>query len=232
MTTTTEPSPHAGHLLGFNAGYVDTAGFLALSGLFTAHVTGNFVTLGAALIQGGSGAWAKLSALPVFCVVVLLTRLLSQSIVARGLPVLGRLVVCKVVLLAAAGALMVVLGPFSNGDQAPAFLAGMLMVAAMAVQNAMQRMHMKSAPPSTLMTGNTTQVMIDLADLFKGVSGTARDEALARLRRMVPAIAAFAVGCAVAALAYVGLGMWCFALPPVVGLLTLPWLRESAPQRG
>jgi len=29
-------------LLGFNGGYVDTMGFLALQGLFTAPVTGNF----------------------------------------------------------------------------------------------------------------------------------------------------------------------------------------------
>jgi uncharacterized membrane protein YoaK (UPF0700 family) len=36
-------------LLSVNAGYVDTAGYLALQGLFTAHVTGNFVTLGASL---------------------------------------------------------------------------------------------------------------------------------------------------------------------------------------
>ena len=36
-------------LLSLNAGFVDTAGFLALQGLFTAHVTGNFVTLGASL---------------------------------------------------------------------------------------------------------------------------------------------------------------------------------------
>jgi len=36
-------------LLSFDGGFVDTAGFLGLQGLFTAHVTGNFVTLGAAL---------------------------------------------------------------------------------------------------------------------------------------------------------------------------------------
>jgi len=37
------------------AGYVDTAGYSALQGLFTAHVTGNFVTLGASLVSGTSG---------------------------------------------------------------------------------------------------------------------------------------------------------------------------------
>src|SRR6201994_3766930 len=64
-------------LLSLNAGYVDTAGFLALQGLFTAHVTGNFVTLGASLVLGTSGAVAKLLALPVFCLVIVLTRILS-----------------------------------------------------------------------------------------------------------------------------------------------------------
>src|SRR5215831_17788225 len=42
-------------LWSFNGGYVDTAGFLALHGLFTSHVTGNFVTLGAT-ISGGPPA--------------------------------------------------------------------------------------------------------------------------------------------------------------------------------
>ena len=51
-------------LLSVNGGYVDSAGFLALQGLFSAHVTGNFVTLGAALVLGTSGVVAKLIALP------------------------------------------------------------------------------------------------------------------------------------------------------------------------
>ena len=50
-------------ILSFNGGYVDAAGFLALQGLFTAHVTGNFVTLGATLAFGTTGAVAKLLAL-------------------------------------------------------------------------------------------------------------------------------------------------------------------------
>ena len=47
--------PSVPTLWSFNGGYVDTAGFLALHGLFTSHVTGNFVTFGAAIAQGTSG---------------------------------------------------------------------------------------------------------------------------------------------------------------------------------
>lgn len=69
-------------LLSFNAGYVDTASFLALHGLFSAHVTGNFVTLGAALVsESQTGAWAKLAALPMFCITVLWVKLLDQKFV-------------------------------------------------------------------------------------------------------------------------------------------------------
>src|SRR5262249_9557437 len=66
-------------LLSFNGGFVDTAGFLGLQGLFTAHVTGNFVTLGAALVFGTHGVIAKVLALPEFVLVVALARLLGSA---------------------------------------------------------------------------------------------------------------------------------------------------------
>ena len=65
-------------VLSFNAGYVDTASFLALHGLFAAHVTGNFVTLGAALISDNhAGAWTKLAALPMFPVSATVQKLIN-----------------------------------------------------------------------------------------------------------------------------------------------------------
>jgi uncharacterized membrane protein YoaK (UPF0700 family) len=53
-------------LLSFNGGYVDTIGYLSLQGLFTSHVTGNFVTIGAALVFGTSGIVASCWRCPCF----------------------------------------------------------------------------------------------------------------------------------------------------------------------
>ncbi|WP_204277001.1 DUF1275 family protein, partial [Escherichia coli] len=71
----------------------------------------------------------------------------------------------------------------------------------MAIQNAVHRVHLASAPPSTLMTGTTTQIMLDLADKIY----TRRDDEKRAPSKLVPMsvnILAFALGCALAALAY------------------------------
>jgi len=112
-------------LLTVNAGYVDTAGFLALQGLFTAHVTGNFVTLGASLVLGTSGGVAKLLALPVFCAVVIVTRLLSSALLRRHRPALRIVLGLKVILLVVGAVLATKFGPFANGDAWQAVLTGM-----------------------------------------------------------------------------------------------------------
>src|ERR1700744_3796027 len=112
-------------LLSLNAGFVDTAGFLALQGLFTAHVTGNFVTLGASLVLGTSGAVAKLLALPVFCAVVMVVRLLSSRLPKRLGAVLETMLCVKIVLLTTGAALAIRFGPFHEGDSWQAIVTGM-----------------------------------------------------------------------------------------------------------
>jgi uncharacterized membrane protein YoaK (UPF0700 family) len=215
-------------LLSTTGGYTDTAGFLALQGLFTAHVTGNFVTLASALVLGTSGVVAKLLALPLFCLVVLLTRLLSYQLPAMGLPGLRSLLSLKALLLLLGACLAIRFGPFRNGDSGPAILTGMTLVCAMAIQNAVHRIHLASVPPTTLMTGTTTQIMIDLADLMHGAAAPAQVVLRPRLMRMMASVSAFATGCAAAALCYAFLGMWCFCVPPLLALCTLIH-KDSAP---
>ena len=208
-------------LLSLNAGYVDTAGFVTLQGLFTAHVTGNFVTLGAALVLGTSGVLAKLMALPVFCLTVFGARLAGHVLRERRLPAFAILLTAKLLLLIAAAVMAVALGPFTNGDSVAALATGMILVCAMSIQNAVHRVHLAWAPPSTLMTGNTTQIMLDLADLLTGRAGNQGSAMRARLAAMAAAVGVFALGCAAAALIAHWTGTWCFLVPPLIAAATL-----------
>ena len=211
-------------LLSLNAGYVDTAGFLALQGLFTAHVTGNFVTFGASMVLGTSGAVAKLLALPMFCAIVVFTRVLSTLLDRWKLPSLRTLLVLKLLLLTLGAVLAIRLGPFADGDAWAAIATGMVLVSAMAIQNAVHRIHLGSAPPTTLMTGTTTQIMIDVADLMLGAPPEAKAAARARLRRMSLSVVCFAAGCLLAALLYGTVQVWCFIFPAILAALAVwPW---------
>ncbi|NTC82504.1 MULTISPECIES: YoaK family protein [Rhizobium/Agrobacterium group] len=202
-------------LMSLNGGYVDTAGFLAMHGLFTAHVTGNFVTFGAALAQGSSGALTKLLALPVFCSVVVLSQIASIRLLRSGKPVLSMMLITKTLLLVIGACLAIGYGPFPVGDTWPLFLTGMSLVAAMAIQNAVHRVHLSSAPPTTLMTGTTTQIMLDLAELMGGsVDESKRATVRARIAKLTPSLLAFAIGCLIAAGLFMLVGMWCFLVPP------------------
>src|SRR6204780_1241136 len=189
-------------ILGVNAGYMDTAAFLALKGLFTAHVTGNFVTLGAALVTGTSGALAKLLALPVFCVVAIAVRLFSYGLRARSRPVASTLLAMQLLLMILGALLATSFGPFTSADGYAALATGMTLVAAMAIQNAAHRVHFASAPPSTVMTGTTTQIMMDLGDLIHGLTPEKATATRDRLRQMTLSVVAFATGCALGALLY------------------------------
>ena len=203
--------PSLSVLLGVNAGFVDTVGFLTLQGLFTAHVTGNFVTIAASLLTGHAGLVAKLAALPVFLFVVAICGLLANRWREQG-GGLRNLILLQLVLLLITAALALTFGPFGDPDRPMAVATGLFGVAAMAVQNAKGRLYLGHLPPSTLMTGNSTQIALDLVGLGLGSPNVSRE----KLRNFVMGVGAFALGCMLAALAVAQLRMGAFLLPPIL----------------
>jgi uncharacterized membrane protein YoaK (UPF0700 family) len=103
-----------------------------------------------------------------------------------------------------------------------ALAIGGALVGAMAIQNAAQRTYLSAFPPTTIMTGTTTQIMIDVAELMRGdMRDDVRAASKARLKRMCGAVAVFAVGCAAAAIFFAYAPGWCFALPPVLAAVSM-----------
>jgi uncharacterized membrane protein YoaK (UPF0700 family) len=174
------------------------------------------VTLGATLVLGTHGAIAKLLALPEFVLVVALVSVASDLFGRRQWPAVPLLLSAKVLLLVAFFALAVALGPFPDSDAPAALVTGFAGVAAMAVQNAVHRIHLGSLPPGTLMTGNTTQAVLDAVALVRGKKS---DQTVrGRFDHMFAAVLWFAAGCGLAATLYAWIGFWCLAVPALLGV--------------
>lgn len=213
-------------LLSAVAGYVDTAGFIGLCGLFTAHVTGNLVTVGAALAwHQDEGAAARLLMLPVFMLAVAGTVVVAGVLRARGRPILAPLLwleAAALVLFLLAG---VLLGPSAAQSRGGAVvLVGAAGVVAMGIQNALMREVMNRSAPTTMMTGNVTQFTIDLTQWLLPGPGADREarcaQARQRLARTGGILLGFVLGAALGALAMHHLQFWCLLLPAVgVGAL-------------
>ncbi len=187
-------------MLGFVAAYVDTIGFVVLYGLFTAHVTGNFVLLGVAVATGAGGDFAKAMTVPVFVAVAMLACVLVRLLERAGRRPLVPMLVLEWLLL---GAFLLTGWQFlpRYGPDDPETLAVIAFaVAAMAVQNAVMRRVLGGLPSTTVMTSNLTQVSVDVVDALWG--GDAGRAARARLGRTVPVVLTFGAGAAAAGLGY------------------------------
>jgi uncharacterized membrane protein YoaK (UPF0700 family) len=225
MNAPPAPPPWLAPALAFTAGFVDVVGFVALFSLFTAHVTGNFVLIGAALVRGSTGGIAaKLLALPMFVLAVAATRLLVARLEAGGRRPLPPLLLIEAALLALFLAAGVAAEPLHDGDAPLALLAGLSGVAAMGVQNATSRLLLSAAPPTTIVTGTTTQIVIDLVDLTHA-DRARRARARAELVRMAPVLMAFTAGTTMGALGYAVAAFACLSVP--LAVLAGLWLVVS-----
>jgi uncharacterized membrane protein YoaK (UPF0700 family) len=211
-----------GPLLGFVAGYVDTLCFIGLFGLFTAHVTGNFVLIGRALVEPNHDLLLKLLVFPVFVLFVGLTRALVLRWQRLGAPALRNCMLLQLLLLLAGAALGWLAAPSARPGAPGVLLTGMLCAAAMAVQNAYGKLLMPGGAATTVMTGNVTQLVIELVDWLRG-----HDGARARAAVLCWPVLAFAGGAVAGAYAFVLCG-FAGLLLPVLLLARLAWRRGGS----
>ena len=215
--------------LSMTAGAVDVIGFLALGGLFTAHITGNLVVLLAHYITGNFGEIGPLLAVPIFIVVlgvVTLTFIRKPTSIARR-----ELLVLQVVLLACFLGFGAGFGAFPNPDSGMAVFVGMLGVAAMATQNAVVRFALPGAPSTAVMTTNIAQVTVDLARLLRGqVEDNERRTVQHRADATLFAVIGFLIGLAVGAVLEMHFGFWSLIFPAILAAASIP-LGERWPNR-
>lgn len=210
-------------VLSTTAGAVDVIGFLALGGLFTAHITGNFVILAAHYVTGGFGQIGPLLSVPVFVAVLGAVAFAFGPVEKAHRPRRRALLLLHVALLAGFLGLGVMFGPFANADSAKAVFVGMLGVAAMATQNALVRLALPGSPSTAVLTTNTTQLTIDLVALARRRGEP--DElarALRRARATFPCVVGFLAGCAAGAFLELRLHLMALALPVILAAMAVP----------
>ncbi|WP_277182226.1 YoaK family protein [Caballeronia sp. BR00000012568055] len=206
---------HEEAILAFVAGYVDTLGFVALFGLFTAHVTGNFVLIGAEIAGVGQGVLLKLLAFPAFIVGVASASVLTKVLEKRGVTdSANALHVWQAFLLLMFLAACWFARPIVDASAPMVLLSGVLGATAMGVQNARAKVLRASGLPNTVMTGNVTQVVLDIVELtHHGAQEGQGPQVLARLRTTLVAMSSFAIGAILGALAFVHVSFIGLALP-------------------
>ncbi|WP_308807724.1 YoaK family protein [Pseudoduganella aquatica] len=208
--------------LGFLGGYVDTLGFVALFGLFTAHVTGNFVLIGSELARpSGNSVLIKFLAFGAFVAAVAFTRLYILSLERRGKAPLRSVFSLQLILLIGFMLAGLAAVPLTTSDAPLALLAGAIGAAAMGVQNAAAKLLLSHLTPTTVMTGNVTQLVIDLVDIVRGGADASVHRRCAKFLWPILAFGAGAIG---GAFAYIYVGF--YGLLPAIALLA--WLAWGA----
>ncbi|MBE9108013.1 DUF1275 domain-containing protein [Nodosilinea sp. LEGE 07298] len=198
----------AGFMLSWVAGFVDTSAFIILFGIFTAHVTGNIALAGYEFVMADEeSVITHLLMIPAFMVSVAGTSLLARYARKKKWPVFAILLAAEAVALTTFLIVGVNLSPaliFSIQEEyiLPIGITG---VVAMGIQNALMKEAkgvFKSYIPTTVMTGNTTQLTIDLVQVAVSKLAPSGDEkaslaaaeSIERMGRILPIMAGFALG--------------------------------------
>ncbi len=177
-------------ILSITAGFADTVTFTAADNLFSAHVTGNFVVFVYNLVtQQGADSWLKLISFPVFIAAVAFTfKIFSKATWSR------KAFLVEGCLLLLGGLLAWWLTNHKGNHAITVLLISMLIVFAMGIQNAAGKMYSKETiAPTTVMTGNVTQVVMDVTRYM--LSKNEKQSLVPAIRKQLLVIGGFLFGC-------------------------------------
>jgi len=206
-------------VLSLIAGSTDIIGFLGLNGLFTSHITGNLVVLAAHIVAGDPTIFSYVLSVPVFMMMLFLTRLLAGGLEQAGVSTLQPLLLLQLLFLVGFLSVCVAAGPWRDANAILAVTAGMFGVAAMAVQNALVQISLKNSRATAAMTANVTRFMLDLGEALAGGDAAKVAEARNRAMHTLPVIVGFTIGCGLGAAGEAVAGLWSLALPTGLALL-------------
>jgi uncharacterized membrane protein YoaK (UPF0700 family) len=214
-------------MLSTIAGFVDAAGFLTLFGLLPAHMTGDLVWAGAAVAQNADVGWVvRFAMLVLFIASVAITAVAARVVRRRGQSPLASLLSLMTIALGVFCAAGTVLGPLVTAPNGVAtlFISG-TGVMAMGIQNTIMREALGTLCPTTVMTGNLTQVTMDVVEIvFTAFDSPMRrparrrKDAVARIKRFGLPIATFSAGCLTGAFVTTAMGFSSLAFPTIASL--------------
>jgi uncharacterized membrane protein YoaK (UPF0700 family) len=158
---------------------------------------------------------------PIFILVLGLTRLLVAGLEALNLRSLRPLLFLQFLMLGASLVFGLSAGPHPAPGSRAIILAGQLSVAAMAVQNALVQLSLHGSPTTAVMTTNLTRFIMDAGEAILGHQPAEVAEARHRAKLTWPVIIGFIVGAGLGATCFAAAGLKSLALPAGSALLAL-----------
>src|SRR5260370_15301925 len=146
-------------VLSLIAGSTDIIGLLGLNGLFTAHITGNLVVLAAHIVAGDPTIFSYVLSVPVFMLMLFLTRLLAGGLKQIGVSTLRPLLLLQLFFLVAFLSVCIAAGPGGAAQVLISGTPGMFGVARMAGSDAPVPTLLSDTPHTALLTQNVTQFL-------------------------------------------------------------------------
>jgi uncharacterized membrane protein YoaK (UPF0700 family) len=179
------------------------------------------VILAARVIADNRAPIAVVLSVPVFLLVLGLSRLLARRLSAIGIASLGQMLALECLLLAGFFGVCFPTARYVDPNAAIAILAGMFGVSAMAVQNVLVAVSLSGAPSTSAMTTNLTRFMIDLVDALVLRTPNDVSEAGRRANQTWPTVLGFVIGCGVGAAGEAAFALRSLAIPLALALAAL-----------